>query len=112
METLESILAKVSQKEEMRAFLLFILTPTERLMLAKRLAAIFLLRDGIPQDKIAEALKMTQATVSKLQLITQARGEGFEIAYKKLLREENIKDFKKLLLNLTKYSIKASSGRI
>ena len=112
MSSLELILAKLSQKEEMRAFLLSILTATERLMLAKRLAVTFLLREGVPQDRIAEGLKVTQATVSKLQLITQARGQGFEIAYKKLIHEENIQDLKKLLLKLAKYSIKASSGRI
>lgn len=110
--TFDLILAKLSQKEEMRAFLLSILTPTERLMLAKRLAVIFLLKEGVPQDKIAEALKVTQATVSKLQLTIEARGEGFGLAYKKLIREENVQDLKRLLLQLAKYSVKAAGGRV
>ena len=50
-------------------FLEDFLTAEERLMLAKRLAVIYLLKEGFSYGKIAEALKITPVTIGKIRLI-------------------------------------------
>lgn len=45
-----------------------LLTPTERLMLAKRLGILFLLKEETSQDSITNTLKVTQATISRINL--------------------------------------------
>src|SRR3972149_10439500 len=45
------------------------LTDEERLMLAKRLAVICLLKEGFSFNKISEALKITPVTIGKIRLI-------------------------------------------
>jgi len=46
LQTLELVLAKITRVEEVDIFFLSLLTPTERVMLAKRLAIIILLNEG------------------------------------------------------------------
>lgn len=50
-------------------FLGDLLTDEERLMLAKRLAVIYLLKEGFSYAKISEALKITPVTIGKIRLI-------------------------------------------
>lgn len=45
-----------------------LLTPTERIMLAKRLGILFLLKEDREETVIAETLKVTQGTVSRIKL--------------------------------------------
>lgn len=47
------------------------LTDEERLMLAKRLAIIYLLKEGFSYAKISEALKITPVTIGKIRLISK-----------------------------------------
>ncbi len=58
-----------------RLFLNDVLTPTERLMIAKRLAVIVMLCRGYSGYKIYTALKVSPSTVSRLQ--TQIEGGAF-----------------------------------
>lgn len=44
-----------------------LLSPTEKLMLAKRLGIIFLLNENSDETTISETLKVTQATVSRIK---------------------------------------------
>jgi uncharacterized protein YerC len=39
--------------------------PTEKIMIAKRVAIIYLILKNIPQDRIAEVLKVSTGTVSR-----------------------------------------------
>ncbi|KRT67621.1 MAG: TrpR-like protein [candidate division WWE3 bacterium CSP1-7] len=50
-------------------FLEDFLTDEERLMLAKRLAVVYLLKEGFSYGKISEALKITPVTIGKIRLI-------------------------------------------
>lgn len=112
VENLELILAKLGQKKEIGDFLFSLLTPTERLMLAKRLTIILLLKEGVKQENISQALKVTQSTVSRMQLVSSARGQGFDLAFKKFIHEQNVQDVKETLLKLASYSIRAAGGRV
>ncbi|MBI2420491.1 MAG: hypothetical protein HYV38_00190, partial [Candidatus Levybacteria bacterium] len=106
------ILADILRESEMESFLNSLLTKTERIMLAKRVAIAILLRESIPQTSISSSLNVTQATVSRMQLFLEARGEGYDIAFKKLANEKTFKEFKKLLIRIAGYSVRAASGYV
>ena len=64
-ELLNHITAKGSEKD--RALLCSdLLTPTERIMLAKRLAIICMLGEGYPFEEIQEVLRVSPSTVGRL----------------------------------------------
>src|SRR3989344_4068293 len=110
--TLDLILSKMNKQESVHQFLLALLTPTERIMLAKRLAIIILLKEEIPQSHIAQTLNVTRITASRLQFFLEARGQGFEEAFVILKREEDMKVLKSALLKLVAYTVRAAGGRV
>lgn len=106
------VLTKISKDTEMQDFLGSLLTSTERVMLAKRLAIAVLLKENVSQENIANALCVTQATISRMQLFLEARGQGDNIAFKKLTNEKVLAEFKKYLLRIAAYSIRAAGGYV
>ena len=96
----------------MDAFLLSFLTPTEKIMLAKRLAAIILIKEGLPHSHISSSLHLTRATISKLELFLEARGEGYNVALQILKNEKLFEEIKISLLKLAGYSIRAAGGYV
>ena len=111
IETLDLALGKLS-KEETRLFLVSLLTPTERLMLAKRLGIAMFLKQGVQQSQIASMLCVTQETVARTNLLLQVKGKGYDIAFKKLLTDAFMKEFKKVFVKLTEYSLRAATGYV
>lgn len=111
-KTLRLILTKIHKAEEMQAFLLFFLTPTEQVMLAKRLAVMVFLQEGYDDAYISDVLHVTRVTVGRLRLLLEARGEGFAIAQKVLQNEKLMKEIKEMLRGLTSYAAKAAGGRL
>ncbi|MDP3941142.1 MAG: Trp family transcriptional regulator [bacterium] len=112
IKTLELVLSKITKEEDTSAFLLALLTPTERIMLAKRLGIIILLKEGLPESRIASTLHVTRITVSRMQLFLEARGKGYELAIEILKKEKVMEDLKILLLKLAGYAARAAGGRI
>jgi uncharacterized protein YerC len=60
------ILEKSAKKSWTKFFLSDFLTNTEKIMLAKRFAVIFLLSKGIPVSYIAESLHMSETTIFRM----------------------------------------------
>lgn len=113
IQSFNLVMAKVSTFSEMESFLGSILTKTEQVMLAKRLAVVILLKEGLSQASICNTLNVTQATVSRMQLFLEARGEeGYSVALKKLENEKALKEFKTLLIKIAGYSIRATGGYV
>jgi uncharacterized protein YerC len=112
VKTLELVLAKLSREEEMKDFLLSLLTPTERIMLAKRLAMTILINEGLSDSNISSSLNLTRATISKMRLFLEVRGEGFKHALRKLENEKAMQELKGVLAGLTRYAVRAAGGRI
>lgn len=112
VRNLRIVFTKINKDEEMTTFFLSLLSETEQIMLAKRLAVIVLLQENIPESRIADILHITRATVEKLRLFLETRGEGFKIALKKLEEEKRLKEFKELLIKLARYSIRAGGGYV
>jgi len=112
IKNLELILAKLSKEEEMKEFLLSLLTSTERLMLAKRLAMAVLIKEGVAESHISDTLHVTRETVSRMQLFLEARGKGYESAFKKLRNDKLLREFKSFLIDLVKYVAFASHSKV
>jgi uncharacterized protein YerC len=111
-DSLDLVISKLDKKEVTGAFLQSFLTPTERIMLAKRLAVIILLKEKVPQSQIATTLNMSRITVSRMELFLEARGEGLNVILDILKKEQLIKDVKHALLQLAKYTTRAAGGRV
>lgn len=81
-----------TKTEDLKFIMEYLLTPTERLMLAKRLAIFILLKDGLSGYKISKLLKISKTTVSKF---------AGNIDHKVNKRQENskFKDFSDDLLD-------------
>lgn len=75
-----------------------LLTETERIMLAKRLAVVMMLFGDTPQHKIAEALYVSPTTVSKISLQIE---RGAYSSIKSLSKSERVDLEKAVWLLLT-----------
>jgi len=109
---LDIIFTKITKEEEIDLFLLSLLSPTERVMLAKRLAIVILLREGLPDSQIAQTLNVTRVTVSRLRYYIESRGKGYDIALNILRDEKAIQEVKTTLISLARYAARAAGGRI
>src|SRR3989344_5326524 len=65
---LSDALEKSARRLWVKFFLRDFLTRTEKIMLAKRFAVIFLLSQDVPPSYIAEALHMSPATIFRMSL--------------------------------------------
>ena len=87
-----------------------LLTPTERLMLAKRLGILFLLNENKTEDNTAQTLKVTQQTVSRISLqhkIVAPQASNF--IFRKLSNWKEFTAFKNAMEELALGALKAFS---
>jgi len=110
-KTFKLVLGKLNAKE-IDSFLFSILSDTERMMLAKRLAIVLLLKQGIDDSSISEALCVTRVTVNRMHLFSEIRPEGFELASRKISEDQAMQEVKNTLVKLASYSIKSAGGRV
>ena len=84
-ESLNLVLSNISKREEMLKFLNALLTDTEKLMLAKRLAIIVLVKEGLSDTDISNSLHVTRITVTKMRYFYESRAkEGYDVALSKI----------------------------
>lgn len=91
-----TILEKANKKSSLPLLVEEIFTPTEKIMLAKRLAIILLLDGGTPQDKITTTLNVSPSTVARMSL-------GIEIGkYENILKisKKEKLDLEKIVWNI------------
>lgn len=105
------VLTTTQRKEQMEEFLDAFLTKTEKVMLAKRLAVVFLLSEGVGETQIADTLAVTQPTVSRIKLWYETKGSGYKIAIDKFRKEQLLKELKIITLKLASKAIRAAGGR-
>lgn len=86
-------LIEIRTKNEANQFIKDFLTPTEQIMLAKRLAIAFLLEKDYDHRMIAKILRVSSGTIARVNLVKKYGGEGYQKMIGKLLREEKVKDF-------------------
>lgn len=106
-----TLLSSIRQTDEMKMFLATVFTPTEQIMIAKRLAIVILLEEKLTDAEIAEKLHLTRITVGKFRYYFQTQS-GYPLLVAHIKKQQNYEEFKRILISLARYSIKAASGRI
>ena len=86
------VISRLRSKDEVLDFLDYFLTPTEKVMLSKRLSIAYLLESGYKQKSVSNLLKVSNSTVSivagKLR-----NSEGYRRVLRNVKRREEIKKF-------------------
>lgn len=112
IENLNLILSSITKAQEMLSFMGSLLTHTEKVMIAKRIAMIALIEQNFKDSEISKLLNVTEPTVAKFRIFYEARPEGFKVALKKLEEQKRLKAFKDALLELADFVAKSGSGHI
>lgn len=104
-------LAGLSKRSDIEKFLFNLLSPVEKTMLAKRLGIAILLAKGHSQDEIKNILKVSQETISRVNMILRYKGEGYEMVIKKAMQKEQFKELFGGLIKETLSTFSYSSYR-
>lgn len=99
LENLWLSFVAVSKKEDVVDFVGDILSPTERLMLAKRLMIALLLIRGWKYEDIQNFLKVSGGTINAVRSNIERGGRGFKFAAEKL---EKKKSFNEIIQKIEK----------
>ncbi len=92
------IMSGTSSKNEFRKIFFDLLTPAERIMLAKRVAIIYLLMKKIEYYNICDRLKVSSATVSKIALLME-KSDGIVPVFKQVVKIDKVKIFLEEVFN-------------
>lgn len=84
-------ISKLNGRKEIQGFLQELLTPTERIMLAKRLAAILMIKKGYRFTAVERALKLSPSSVIRFWKLTKERPLTF--IFKEMRRKEASRKF-------------------
>lgn len=95
-------LTDIKDEKEMRAFLDSFFTSTEKIMLAKRLGIVYLLKEGLAINEISETLSVGKPTIERMKMWLKTEGSGYEVAIDTLRRTKKLDDFKNLLKGILK----------
>lgn len=87
------IINKTQNNDNFLELIKDILSPYEQIMVAKRIAIIYLLIKGHEQIAIAQYLRVSRATVSKFCLLFYEKESRIIKIIKSILRKEKIKKF-------------------
>ncbi len=86
-------LVEIQTGDEAKQFIKDFLSPTEQIMLSKRLAIAFLLEKKYEFRQISRILRVSLSTVAKVSMMRKYGGEGYQKIINKILKEEQVKDF-------------------
>lgn len=91
------IIGNNDDKEEFEKIIYDVLSPVERIMIAKRIAIVYLSSKNIEYSIICEVLKVSPSTVAKFKLITE-NSQGIKPALNRIINNEKIVDFFKEII--------------
>ncbi len=95
-------------KNKLNAYVQSIFTPTERIMFAKRFAACILLSKGHDYRSVARTLRMSLATIAKMNFKLKYEGEGLSPIIEDTLKEQAKNVFKEEIKDLFDLPIKGT----
>lgn len=87
-----SSIAGLRRAKEVEAFFSELLTKTEKIMLAKRLAIATLLLKGYDYRQISSLLKVSFTTISRVKGLIEHSEKGYRKVIEKMLRKEAWKE--------------------
>lgn len=86
-------LSSASSKEQIALFLEDLLTPTEKIMLAKRLAIAFMLIKNYDYESINTRLKVSDPTIWNVKTSLSYKGKGYKLIIEKIMSKERWEKF-------------------
>lgn len=86
------VIGNNNDQEEFDSIIRDILSPAEKIMIAKRIAIIYLLMKNIDYKIICNTLKVSASTVSKFKF-SVTKSPGIKLALNKIIRNNKIIDF-------------------
>lgn len=86
-------LADLRNEQDIADFLDDLLTPTEKIMLGKRLAIAVLLDQGYDQRTIRSIMKVSVTTVNAVNYWLKNKGKGYRKVIEKIKKEQQWADF-------------------
>lgn len=92
------VVGNKSSKDEFKKIFVDLLTPAERIMLAKRVAIIYLLLKKIEYYNICDRLKVSPTTVAKYALLME-KSEGIVPTFKQIVKIDKINIFLEDIFN-------------
>jgi len=92
-ELLLKVIAEPYNKRAAKELLEDLLTPTEKIMLAKRLGIGVLLVKGYSYGTIQEILRVSKSTIADVNTSLRYKGKGYKAFTKKVLQEEKMAQF-------------------
>lgn len=92
-EIFKSSISDLRNSEDIDDFLEDVLSPSEKIMLAKRLAIAVLLAKGYIYPSIAKILRVTPTTISTVSLRLKYSGRGYKRIVNKILSSEKKDEF-------------------
>ena len=84
---------KIKDKDKLNSFFDNFFSPTEKIMLAKRLAIAVLLAKGNDYRSIRNTIRVTSGTISKVNLLMKGNKNGLNIAVQEILGRDSGKVF-------------------
>ena len=109
-QSLFHALAKISDENGIAKVLDDILTPTERIMFAKRLMAALLIDRWYPYRDISELLKMSTTTINAVHRELRKRGEGYRMIFALFPKRSKLDDLLDATERLLRRSIPPVKG--
>ena len=92
LNTLWEAIAKLKSQKEIQSFLNDLLSPTERIMVTKRLAIAALLLKKYNYESIMEIVKVSNGTVAKIAFVLNSN-VGYKNTINKISRAESTREF-------------------
>lgn len=86
-------LSMLSTKRKVALFLDDLLSPTEKLMLGKRLAIAFMLMKGYDYPSINNRLQVSDSTIWNVKTSLTHKGKGYKIAITQIMSKEKWEQF-------------------
>jgi len=113
-ELLLKVFTESHSREKASLLLDDLLSPTEKIVLAKRLAIALLLTKGYCYEEIKEVLKVSMATIAAVNLNVKYRGKGYRYFAGRILKEQKIRkiwrEIEDLVLEMGSAGGKGSQG--
>ncbi|MBF8249592.1 MAG: TrpR-like protein YerC/YecD [Candidatus Levybacteria bacterium] len=94
-------ITQLKDKTEADQFISDLLTPTEKIMIAKRLAIAFLLEKKYDYRSIQKLLRVSTGTITAVNLARNLGSNGYKNVISKIIKKENLVNlFDKVLVKL------------
>ncbi len=108
-EIMEKSLVKLKDQKEVTVFLQDFLSPTEKIMLAKRLAMALLLSRGWDHQAICQYLKVSTSTITSIKNKLRSKSSGY---HRVIHQIESDKDWEQMWLDLGQAFDEILSSRV